>query len=88
MKIAVTGAFSYSGKYIARRLLERGEEVITLTGHPNRPDPFSGQVKVYPLDFDEAGMSESLQGAEVLVNTYWVRSDRGKNTQPRRGEHA
>jgi len=25
MKIAVTGAFSYSGKYIARRLLARGE---------------------------------------------------------------
>lgn len=87
MKIAVTGAFSYSGKYIARRLLERGEEVITLTGHPNRPDPFNGQVKVYPLDFDEAGMSESLQGAEVLVNTYWVRFDRGKNTQPRAVEN-
>ena len=54
MKIAVTGAFSYSGKYITKRLLERGEEVITLTGHPNRPDPFNGKVKAYPLDFDEA----------------------------------
>lgn len=82
MKIAVTGAFSYSGKYITKKLLARGEEVITLTGHPNRPDPFNGQVKVYPLDFDEAGMTKSLQGAEVLVNTYWVRFDRGKNTQP------
>ncbi len=87
MKIAVTGAFSYSGKYIARRLLARGEEVITLTGHPNRPDPFDGQVKVYPLDFDEAGMSESLRGVEVLVNTYWVRFDKGKNTQPRAVEN-
>ncbi len=46
MKIAVTGAFSYSGKYITKRLLERGEEVITLTGHPNRPDPFGGKVKL------------------------------------------
>ena len=27
---AVTGAFGYSGKYITRRLLDRGEEVITL----------------------------------------------------------
>jgi nucleoside-diphosphate-sugar epimerase len=30
MKIAVTGAFSYSGKYMTKRLLNRGEEVITL----------------------------------------------------------
>ena len=82
MKIAVTGAFSYSGKYITRRLLERGEEVITLTGHPNRPDPFAGQVRAYPLDFDEASMTCSLQDVEVLVNTYWVRFDKDQNTQP------
>jgi NADH dehydrogenase len=87
MKIAVTGAFSYSGKYIAKRLLERGEEVITLTGHPNRPDPFEGRVKAYPLDFDEASMMRSLQGVDVLVNTYWVRFDKGDNTQPRAVEN-
>ena len=87
MKIAVTGAFSYSGKYIAKRLLARGEEVITLTGHPNRPDPFNGKIKTYPLDFDEASMTKSLQGVDVLVNTYWVRFDKGENTQPRAVEN-
>lgn len=87
MKIAVTGAFSYTGKHIAKRLLERGEEVVTLTGHPNRPDPFNGRVKIYPLDFDEAGMTRSLQGADALVNTYWVRFDKGENTQPRAVEN-
>jgi len=87
MKIAVTGAFSYSGKFITKRLLERGEEVITLTGHPNRLDPFGGKVKVYPLDFDEASMTRSLQGVDVLVNTYWVRFDKGENTQPRAVEN-
>jgi len=87
MKIAVTGAFSYSGKYITKRLLARGEEVITLTGHPNRPDPFNGKVKAYPLDFDEAGMTRSLQGVDILVNTYWVRFDKGENTQPRAVEN-
>ncbi|MEP7136434.1 MAG: NAD(P)H-binding protein [Chloroflexota bacterium] len=87
MKIAVTGAFSYSGKYIAERLIARGEEVITLTGHPNRPDPFNKQVKAYPLDFDEASMTKSLQGVDVLVNTYWVRFDKGDNTQPRAVEN-
>ncbi len=54
MKIAVTGAFSYSGKYITSRLLARGEDVITLTNHPNRPDPFAGKVKAFPLDFNNA----------------------------------
>ncbi len=43
MKIVVTGAFSYTGKYITRRLLDKGEEVITLTNHPDRPDPFARQ---------------------------------------------
>jgi NADH dehydrogenase len=83
MKIAVTGAFSYSGKYITRRLLERGAEVVTLTGHPNRPDPFNGRVPAFPLDFANASsLTSSLRGADVLVNTYWVRFDKGANTQP------
>jgi uncharacterized protein YbjT (DUF2867 family) len=83
MKIAVTGAFSYSGKYITERLLARGEEVITLTGHPDRPDPFNGKVNAFPLDFkDEQILVASLDGVDVLVNTYWVRFDRAGNTQP------
>jgi len=87
MKIAVTGAFSYSGKYITKRLLARGEEVITLTGHPDRLDPFNGKVKAFPLDFDKTSMTRSLQGVDVLVNTYWVRFDQGENTQPRAVEN-
>ncbi len=88
MKIAVTGAYSYSGKYITRRLLARGEEVITLTGHPNRPDPFEGKVKTCPLNFDnEMELVNSLQGVHTFFNTYWVRFDRGQNTQPRAVEN-
>lgn len=88
MKIAVTGAFSYTGKYVARLLLEKGEEVITLTNHPNRPDPFDGKVKAHPLNFaNEAELVENLRGAEVLVNTYWVRFDKGTNTQPKAVEN-
>ena len=36
----VTGAFGYTGKYIARKLLSTGHEVRTLTGHPGRANPF------------------------------------------------
>ncbi|HEY5902553.1 MAG TPA: NAD(P)H-binding protein, partial [Anaerolineales bacterium] len=88
MTTAVTGAFSYSGKYITRRLLDRGEKVITLTSHPNRPDPFEGRVRVLPLDFsDERGLVNSLKGVDTFYNTYWVRFDRGANTQPAAVEH-
>jgi uncharacterized protein YbjT (DUF2867 family) len=84
MKIAVTGAFSYSGKYITQHLLERGEEVFTLTNHPNRPDPFGGKVKAFPLDFsNEKELVANLRGADVLINTYWIRFDKENNTQPK-----
>jgi NADH dehydrogenase len=82
VKIAVTGGFSYSGKYITRRLLARGEDVVTLTGHLHRPDPFDGRVPAHPLDFDRPDqLEDSLKNCQVLVNTYWIRFDRGRNTQ-------
>ena len=88
MKIAVTGAFSYSGKYITKRLLEKGEDVITLTNHPNRPNPFNGKVKAFPLNFaNETELIGNLRGVDVLVNTYWVRFDKGTNTQPQAVEN-
>jgi uncharacterized protein YbjT (DUF2867 family) len=70
----VTGAFGFSGKYITRRLLDLGHTVRTLTNSINRPNPFSGQVQAFPYNFDDpARLTESLRGATVLYNTYWVR---------------
>lgn len=74
MLYAVTGAFGYSGKYIARRLLDAGHSVITLTNSPDRLHPFGDRVKAYPFDFDQPDrLSATLRGVDVLVNTYWVR---------------
>lgn len=71
---AVTGAFGYSGKYIARRLLERGYSVITLTNSPNRQNEFQGKIPAFPFHFDDPdALAQSLQNVEVLYNTYWVR---------------
>ena len=71
---AVTGAFGYSGKYIAQRLLEQGRIVITLTNSVRRANPFGERVKAFPFNFDKpVELSRSLEGVEVLYNTYWVR---------------
>ncbi len=70
----VTGAFGYSGRWIAHHLLDKGIQVRTLTNAVGRDDPFDGRVEVHPLDFDDYdALVESLRGAEVLYNTYWVR---------------
>jgi NADH dehydrogenase len=74
MKTAVTGAFGYSGRYVAKRLLEAGHSVITLTNSLRRQNPFGDKVRAFPFHFDQPGrLRESLQGVDVLINTYWVR---------------
>lgn len=70
----VTGAFGYSGRYIAERLLRAGRRVRTLTGSPDRAHPFGDRVEVHPFNFDHPErLAGSLEGARVLYNTYWVR---------------
>jgi len=77
----VTGAFGYSGRYIARRLLEKGKRVRTLTNHPNAGDPLYDQIEVAPLAFDNSpALVESLRGAAAFYNTYWVRFEYGAMT--------
>lgn len=71
---AVTGAFGYSGKYIAQRLLQRGHEVVTLTNSVDRENAFGGRIRACPFSFDQpAELARSLEGVSVLYNTYWVR---------------
>ncbi len=70
----VTGAFGFSGKYIAKRLLDAGCRVRTLTNSANRENPFGGKIEVYPYNFDHPErLAESMRGASVLYNNYWVR---------------
>lgn len=76
----VTGAFSFTGRYIAEQLLERGRRVRTLTRRPAPPaDPLAGKLEVAPFLFDDS-LVESLRGADTLYNTYWVRFERGPQT--------
>lgn len=74
----VTGAFGYSGRYIAARLLDLGYRVRTLTHSTGRANPFGGRVEAHPFTFDKPdALADSLRGASVLYNTYWVRFNYG-----------
>ena len=77
----VTGAFGYTGRHVARRLLDQGVRVRTLTRRRDRTNAFGGRVEAAPLDFaDPDGLRRSMEGAGVLYNTYWVRFARGQTT--------
>jgi uncharacterized protein YbjT (DUF2867 family) len=73
-KHVVTGAFGYTGQYITRRLLSEGGSVKTLTGHPNASSDLAGRIEVAPFNFDHPDLlSKSLEDADTVFNTYWVR---------------
>jgi uncharacterized protein YbjT (DUF2867 family) len=77
----VTGAFGYIGRYIARRLVDGGRTVKTLTGDPGRTNPFGGRVEALPFHFDRpTELAASLRGADTLYNTYWIRFEHGGAT--------
>jgi NADH dehydrogenase len=70
----VTGAFGYSGGYIARRLLAAGVRVRTITNSAGRASPLQERIEAHPFNFNRPQrLVESLRGADVLYNTYWVR---------------
>ncbi len=70
----VTGATGYTGRHIAKKLLERGDRVQSITGHPDRENPFGERVPLHPFDFDRPErLAETLRGADTLFNTYWIR---------------
>jgi NADH dehydrogenase len=71
---AVTGAFGYSGQQIAKRLLDRDCEVVTLTNKPQQQQLFGQPITTFPLAFDSPDqLARSLEGVQVFYNTYWVR---------------
>jgi uncharacterized protein YbjT (DUF2867 family) len=62
---AVTGASSFTGRFIAQRLIEAGHQVRDLT----RAD-LAGQER----------MQAALQRSDTLYNTFWIRFERGPIT--------
>lgn len=75
----VTGAFGFSGKYIARLLLNKKLPVATITNSPDRKNDFNGRVRAVEFNFDNHGkLVQSLHNVSTLYNTYWVRFNHRK----------
>lgn len=78
---AVTGAFSYTGRAIAEKLLGRGRRVRTLTRRDAPADPLASRLERAELQFgDAAALVRDLEGVDTLYNTYWVRFAHGTTT--------
>jgi NADH dehydrogenase len=78
---AVTGATSYTGSFIAERLVDAGRGVIDLTRRPANPHPLGEAVRSAPLGFDDpVGLAQNLAGVDTLYNTFWIRFERGPIT--------
>ncbi|HEY7462924.1 MAG TPA: NAD(P)H-binding protein [Candidatus Limnocylindria bacterium] len=87
LRVAITGANGYTGRFVAERLVAEGHAIVNLTNHPDRPAdaPVAGTG---PLAFeDPAALARGLAGVDVLVNTYWVRYPRGEVTFERAVEN-
>lgn len=70
----VTGAFGYTGGYIARELIANGARVRTLTNHSRVDDPLARQLDIAPFNFDRPeDLARSLDGVATVFNTYWIR---------------
>jgi nucleoside-diphosphate-sugar epimerase len=73
----VTGAFGYTGSYLARNLQAAGHHVRTLTDHPKS----SPTIETHPYTFnDRDALVRVFTGATTFYNTYWVRYVHGGTT--------
>ena len=75
--VAISGAWSYSGRRVAAELLRSGYTVVSLTNRqvPD-PDPHDGAVRPLRYDFGHGALERALQGVDVLACAYWSRHDR------------
>lgn len=78
---AVTGATSYTGRFVAERLVAEGRTVRDLTRSPQVPHPLGDAVSSVPLDFSHPDrLARALDGVDTLYNTFWIRFERGPIT--------
>jgi NADH dehydrogenase len=81
---AITGAFGFTGRALAERLLADGHDLVTLSRRSGDGDPLSDRLRVEPFDTDRPDrLAASLAGVDTLFNTFWIRFPRGAMTYER-----
>lgn len=86
---AITGAFGFTGRAIAWRLLGADREVVTLTRRKGIGDPLAPRIRIEPFDAARpASLVAALAGVDTLYNTYWIRFPRGGMTFDRAVERS
>jgi nucleoside-diphosphate-sugar epimerase len=81
---AITGAFGFTGRALAKRLLDDGRDLVTLSRRSGDGDPLRDRLRVEPFDTDRPDhLVASLAGVDTLFNTYWIRFPRGPRTYER-----
>ena len=78
---AVTGATSYTGRFIAQRLVADGRRVIDLSRDARPEHPLGELATSARLEFDQPDrLARTLDGVDTLYNTFWIRFERGPIT--------
>ena len=70
MKIFLTGATGFIGKALALKLLERGDEVVTLVRSPGKASDLAaaGATLVEGDLVDEAALRSGMSGADAVIH--------------------
>jgi uncharacterized protein YbjT (DUF2867 family) len=80
-RVAVTGAFGFTGRALTERLLDAGHSVVTLSRRSGAGDPLASRISVARFDASQPeALATSLAGVDTLFNTYWMRFPRAGQT--------
>ena len=80
MKVAVTGATGFIGKYVTQALTSGGHEVIALGRNQQSLDALRGpSVAVVATDYSEDSLTAALSGAKAVVHLAGRRMSRGED---------
>ena len=75
---AVTGAWGFSGRHVAERLLTKSWTLRSISSRSPSPedDPHDGLVRRIGYTHDIDRLAADLSGCRVLVSNFWSRHDR------------
>ena len=75
---AVTGAWSFSGRRVAQRLLATGWTLRPISNRSPSPetDPYNGLVRRIGYTHDVDRLATELSGCRLLVSNFWTRHDK------------